>query len=63
MKLNAILTLIMYQSIPSDCKSSYVTYLFNASLNLFLSPDKSLIVFGKWRKSWFLGNKHLFGIL
>jgi len=47
MKLNAILTLIMYQSIPSDCKSSYVTYLFNASLNLFLSPDKSLIVFGK----------------
>ena len=22
-------------------------YLFNASLNLFLSPDKSLIVFGK----------------
>jgi len=23
-------------------------YLFNAILNLFVSPDKSLIVFGKW---------------
>ena len=30
----------------------------NASLNLFLPPAKSLIVFGKC----FLGNKHLFDI-
>jgi hypothetical protein len=24
-------------------------HLFNASLNLFLSPDKSLTVFGDWK--------------
>jgi len=47
MKLNAISALIVYQNIPLNCRS-YVIYLFNASLNLFLSPDKSLIVFGKW---------------
>ena len=37
-----------YQNIPLNCGRSYVTYLFIAGLNVFLSPDKSLIVFGKW---------------
>ena len=41
MKLNAISALIMYQNIPLNCRRSYVTDIFfNASLNLFLSPDK-----------------------
>ena len=49
MKLNAISALIMYQNISLNCRRSYVTDIFfNASLNLFLSPDKSLIVFDKW---------------
>ena len=43
----SLLTSVMYQNIPLNC-GSYVTYLFNVSLNLFLPPDKSLIVFGKW---------------
>jgi len=45
MKLNVISALTVYQNTPFNCRRRYVTYHFNVSLNLFLSPDKSLIVF------------------
>ena len=38
----------MYQNIPPDYKMNYVRDIFfRASLNLFLSPDKSLMAIGR----------------
>ena len=48
--LNKIGIIVSYVlKYPPDYKGNYVKwYLFRAILNLFLSPDKSLMAVGRW---------------